>query len=139
MIPGGDGRTYACEYCDAKVLVAVDGGQIAQGMALDLANIDTFLTQLADALSTTIPEHLKVQRHGAHVVAIEIAFPSDVFLAKRDPQGIVAQQKKLVRGVALKTATHPLDHWYEQLMRALAKLANENARAGAALSRLGRR
>ena len=135
MIPGADGRTYMCEYCDAKMLVAVDAQQIAQGMALDLSNVDTFLVQLADALAH-IPEHTKVHRQGVAVHAIEITFPSDVFLAKRDAQGITAQQKKLVRGIALKTTTHALDVWFEQLTRALAKLANENARAGQALTKL---
>jgi hypothetical protein len=135
MVPGADGRTYVCEYCDAQMLVAVDADQIAQGMALDLANVDTFLVQLADALAH-LPEHTKVHRQGPHVHAIEITFTGDVFLAKRDAQGITAQQKKLVRGVALKTATHPLDLWVENLTRALAKLANENTRAGQALTRL---
>jgi len=139
MVPGADGRTYSCQYCDAQALVAVDAQQIAQGLALDLNNIDGFLAQLADILHATIPEHTKVQRQGSYVHALEVAFTGDVFVAKRDAQGVVTQQRKLVRGIALKTATHPLDRWFENLTRALAALANENARASQALSRLGRR
>ena len=139
MVPGADGRTWSCQYCDAQALVAVDAQQIAEGLALDLSNVDGFLAQLADVLHSTLPEHTKVNRQGTYVHALEVAFVSDVFVAKRDAQGVVTQQRKLVRGVALKTSTHPIDRWYENLTRALAHLSNENARATAALSKLGRR
>lgn len=139
MIPGADGRTYSCQYCDAQALVAVDAAQLAQGMALDLADVDALLVRLADTLGASLPERTKVQRHGARVSSIEITFTSDIFVAKRDGQGVIAQQRKLVRGIALKTTTHALDRWVEQLLRALAALANENARASQALSGLTRR
>jgi hypothetical protein len=46
---------------------------------------------------------------------------------------VLTQHKKMVRGIALKTATHPIDAWVDMLMRALAAHANENSRATAAV------
>jgi hypothetical protein len=63
-----------------------------------------------------------------------------VFVAKREGGEVLAQHKKMVRGIALKTATHPMDAWVDMLLKALAAHANENSRAGAAVAAiLGRR
>ena len=134
MVPGSDGRTYACQYCRAQVLVTVDAAQIAAGMRLDLADATAFLDRLAEALETAVADRTKVRRDGPRVVAIELDLDPDMFVAKRDPRGIVAQHKKMVRGIALKTATHPLDRWVEMLSAALATHANEHTRTTEALA-----
>ncbi|MGZ3422490.1 MAG: hypothetical protein ACXWUG_10180 [Polyangiales bacterium] len=140
MVPQTDGRTYACEYCSAQILVAVEGAQIAQGMALDLSNATAFLFKLAHALESAVADRTKVQRRGNEVMAIELDLAPNVFLAKHDGRSVVAQHKKVVRGIALKTSTHPLDRWVEMLTDALAAHANENTRASDALKQLfGRR
>jgi hypothetical protein len=131
-----DGRSYGCRYCGAEVQVAVDPGQLAAGMKLDLSNASAFLTRLAHALETALADRTKIQRHGAEVVVIELDLSPDLFIAKREARGILAQHKRMVRGIALKTATHPLDHWVEMVTSALASHANEDARATTALSTL---
>jgi hypothetical protein len=140
MAPAPDGRTYACRYCGTLILVQVDAAQIAAGMRLDLSNTAAFLQRLAQMLESAFAERSKVQRQGADVVAIEIELTPDVFVVKRDGHGVVAQHKKIVRGIALKTTAHPIDRWVEMLHASLAAHANENTRATAALASLfGRR
>jgi hypothetical protein len=139
MVPQPDGRTYACEYCSAQILVAVDGAQIAKGMALDLSNATLFLQKLAQSMEAAVADRTKVQRRGSEVAVLEIDFAPNVFVAKHDGRSVVAQHKKVVRGVALKTVTHPLDVWYEMLTDALAAHASENARASDALHRMFKR
>jgi hypothetical protein len=129
-----EGLNYGCKYCGAEVQVTVDAAQIAAGMKLDLSNASAFLARLAHALETAVADRTKIQRHGSEVVAIELDLAPDVFLAKRESHSVLAQHKRLVRGIALKTATHPLDRWVEMVTAALAAHANENQRTTAALS-----
>ncbi len=129
-----EGLNYGCKFCGAEVQVVVDAAQIAAGMKLDLSNATAFLARLAHALETAVADRTKIQRHGAEVVAIELDLAPDVFIAKRESHTVLAQHKRLVRGIALKTATHPLDRWVEMVTTALAAHANENQRTTAALS-----
>jgi hypothetical protein len=137
MVPQPDGRTYACTYCNTRVQVAIEGRQIAAGMRLDLANADAFLAQLAQTLSTGFAEGTRIDAHGGQVRSIEVTIEQDVFLARREGQRIVAQHRRVVRGVALRTVKHPLDKWVKLLTDALAAEANTNARAAWVLSQIG--
>jgi hypothetical protein len=136
MLPAGDGRTFDCKYCGAQILVSVDAEQLAAGMKLDLSNVGAFLHKLAHTLESAFADRTKVQRSGAEVTVIELDLGPDFFVAKREGHGVLAQHKRVVRGIALKTATHPLDHWVSLLHTALAAHANENTRATAALTSL---
>ena len=129
MTPQADGRTYACGYCSAKIQVAIDAKQIAAGMRLDLANVDAFLLELATAMSSGFAERTRVQSDAGRVVLLEVNLDPDMFVARREPHGVVVQHKKMVRGIALKTKTHPLDRWVEMLTTALAAHANTSAHA----------
>jgi hypothetical protein len=140
MAPMPDGRTYACNYCGARRLIAVDAGQIVQGMGVDLSNLSAFLHRLAQALETAVGDRTKVLRQGSEVVHIELNLAPDVFVAKREGGEMIAQHKRVVRGIALKTATHAMDAWVDMVLKALAAHANENSRATAAVQAiLGRR
>jgi hypothetical protein len=134
--PQGDGRTYVCPYCQTKVLVAVEGHQIAAGMRLDLANIDVFLHQLADTLHAGYAESTRIQAQGTYIHAIEVTIDPEGFAITRQGAGVVAQHKKMVRGIALKTSTLPLDQWVDLLTKALARQAGSNTRAAWVLARL---
>jgi hypothetical protein len=136
MAPAADGRIHACAYCGAKIQVAIDADQLAAGLKLDAGNIDAFLVQLETVLAAALGHKLKVQRDGDTIVVLEINLDPELFVARRDAHGVVGQHKRLVRGVALKTATHPLDRWVVMLHRALAAHANENARLAQALTNL---
>jgi hypothetical protein len=136
MTPQADGRTLGCDYCGAKVQVAIDGNQVAAGFHLDLSDAGAFLAQLAQDLHPHFAERSKLEMEGPRVRLFELNLDPDVFLARHEPQGIVAQHRKLVRGIALKTATHPLDRWVQLLSKSLAAHANENARVAQVLARI---
>lgn len=136
MKAGFDPRFSACPYCGVEAQVNVGGDQIAAGLRLDVTNIEAFLTGLADGLHGHLGERTKLRVEGGRVQHFEINLDPDVFIAKRESYGVIAQHKKLVRGVALKTNTHPLDRWVELLSKALAAHANENARVALILSQI---
>jgi hypothetical protein len=133
-----DGRTHQCPYCGAEVQVAITADQIANGLAFDLKNVDAFLEKLAAAVDDALAGKARVHRDdGARIVILEINLDPHVFIAKREQSGaVIGQYRKLVRGVALKTATHPLDRWAQMLVEHLANHANENARLAQALGKL---
>jgi hypothetical protein len=138
MSPEADGRTYHCTYCRTRVQVAIDGSQIAAGMALDLSNVDAFLTSLAQTLHHGFSESARIQAApNGFVHAIEINLDPDVFMVHREGPRVVMRYKKLVRGIALKTETLQPDRWVKLLTDALARHANQNARAAWVLAQLG--
>jgi hypothetical protein len=136
MAPDPDGRTYGCRYCQTRVQVAVDARQIAEGMRLDLANMEGFLARLANTMSQGFGEHTRIRAEGRVVHAIEIEVDADHFSVHREGAHLVAQHKKVVRGIALRTNALPLDRWVEQLCDALARHANTDARAAWVLGRI---
>jgi hypothetical protein len=136
MTPQADGRTYACNFCKTQLQVAIEGQQIAEGMRLDLSNVDVFLRQLAHTLSTGFAESSRIQGDGHTVHSIEVNLDPDVFLVHREGPRVVTRHKKMVRGIALRTETLAMDRWVKLLTEALARHANTNARAAWVLARL---
>ena len=106
-------------------------------MRVDLSNLEDFVAKLAGALSQGFAEHSKIQSQGHVVHAIELALDPDHFALQRQGSEFVTRHKKVVRGVALRTATLPLDQWFQKLTEALARHANQNSRAAWVLSQLG--
>lgn len=139
MKPHPDGRVYSCGYCGREAQVGVGADQLAAGMALDLTNIDAFLGRLAHALQQALGGQVRVDGSGGYVRAIELMLEPDGFLVRREATGVVAQHKRIVRGIALKTRDLPLDQWVHQLSEALARHANVNQHAAWALDQLGLR
>jgi hypothetical protein len=137
MTPEADGRTFACAYCQSRVQVAVGADQIALGMAVDLSNLEDFVAKLANALSQGFAEHAKIHANGRQVHGIELALEPDHFALERQGQEFIARHKKVVRGIALRTATLPLDVWFAKLTEALAAHANQSSRAAWVLTQLG--
>lgn len=129
MTPGADGRTYACKYCEAEQQVAIDAEQIAAGLRLDTSSAAAFLDQLATVLAASFADRTRVQRDGDRVMLFELDLDKDRFVAKHEGRGVVTQHKRMVRGVALKTVTHPVDVWVGLLAKALAAHANTSAQA----------
>ncbi len=140
MAPSADGRQYVCRYCGTRTQVAIGADQLALGAALDLANTDVFLARLANTLSQGFAEAARIESRdwagGRYVTAIEVRLEPDVFFVRREGQHAVAQHQRVVRGIALRTSTLPLDRWLEMLLDALATHANENARAAWVLGQL---
>lgn len=136
MEPQPDGRTFACHYCRTHVQVAIDGRQIARGMGLDLSNIEQALVQIANVLYQGFSEHTQIQGSPQRIDRIELDLEPDRFIATRNGRQFTLEHKKVVRGIALKTHEQPLDVWVEGLCEALARKANQNARAAWVLGRL---
>lgn len=137
MAPEADGRTFACAYCGSRMQVAVGADQIALGMAVDLSNLEDFVAKVANALSQGFAEHTQIRARGRIVDAIDLSLEPDHFALERQGQSFIARHKKVVRGIALRTATLPLDVWFQKLTEALAAHANQNSRAAWVLSQLG--
>jgi len=137
MVPEWDGRLYKCRFCGAQMQVAIGSEQIAAGMAVDLSNIDAFLAKLANTLHQGFADRSSIQANGTFVMAIEVNLEPDFFHIHREGPRAVASHKKVVRGIALRTKTLPMDVWFDQLTKALAEHANVNARAAWVLSQLG--
>ena len=127
---------HVCTYCGAQQQLAIDSEQLAAGLQLDLANVEVFMHSLANSLHGHFGDRTKLLAQSGRIELFEINLDPDVFIAKRERGTVIAQYRKLVRGVALKTATHPLDRWVQLLAKALAAYANENARVAAVLARL---
>lgn len=137
MVPQWDGRVHACPYCRTQLQVAIGGDQIAAGMAMDFANVDAFLARLAWTLTQGFAEHARVQSSGDYVTSIEVWLEPDQFILRREGREAVAEHKKVVRGVALRTKRLALDEWHQKLCDALAAHANANARAAWVLKQIG--
>ncbi|MFO0685861.1 MAG: hypothetical protein U0234_27630 [Sandaracinus sp.] len=137
MRPTADGRVYVCEYCRSQKQVGIDGAQLAHGLRLDTTNVSQFLHDLSSALHQAMPDKTRIQHEGGRLSLFELNLDPHVFLAMRQPTGVyVAQYKKLVRGVALKTKTLSIDVWVNDLTHSIASHANDNARVAGVLSRL---
>ena len=136
MKPAADARVHVCEYCGAQAQVAIDGDQLAAGLRLDLQNVEHFMFQLAHSLHQGLAGRSRFETVGERVELFELNLDPDMFVARREAQGLIAQHRKMVRGIALKTAVLPIDRWVEKLTNALAAHANENARVAQVLARL---
>ncbi len=137
MKPHPDGRRYTCEHCSAEKQVAIDSEQLAAGLRLDLSNVEAFIAGLARSLLEALPDRTRVLHEGTQIILVEINLDPHLYVSKRELRGgFVAQYKKLVRGVALRTKTLPLDQWVQRLTEAMAEHANTNARVASVLAQL---
>ena len=128
MRPHADGRRYTCDHCASERQVAIDSEQLAVGLAMDLSNIEAFIGGLAASMLKAMPGRTRVLHEGTRIVLVELNLDPHLYVTRREPAGhFTAQYKKLVRGVALKTKILPLPQWVEELTKALANHANENA------------
>jgi predicted RNA-binding Zn-ribbon protein involved in translation (DUF1610 family) len=136
MSPQWDGRVYVCPYCGAQTQLAIGADQIARGMQLDFQNMDVFLGQLAQTLAQGFAECARISAAGNVVHSIEVTLDPDVYIVMREGRSVVAKHKRVVRGIALKTSTLPLDRWVDKLTESLADHANTNARAAWVLGQI---
>lgn len=139
MDPQSDGRTYLCVYCGTRIQVAIDASQLAAGMGFDARNVEASLARVAQALAWGMPDRARAQFQGAWLMQLEVELGNDKFIVVREGRQLVTRYQKIVRGVALKNATLAPDEWFENLTRAVAREANQNARAAAVLGQIGGR
>jgi hypothetical protein len=119
-------------------MVAIDEEQLGAGLRLDLSNVEAFMHGLAQQLRVALPDRTRILHEGTQVILIELNIDPHMFIAKRELQGgYVAQYKKLVRGVALKTKTLQLPDWVKQLVKSMAEHSNQNMHVAAVIASLG--
>ena len=133
---GPDVRKGVCQHCGAELMVAIDSAQIAAGMQLDIANADAFMRQLARALGHAFGQRTRIEWSSGKITKVALDLGKDMFVAVLEIDQVVGQKKKMVRGVALKTAHHPIDIWVGLLHEAIATHVNTNAKAATALAQL---
>ena len=150
---GPDVRKGVCQHCGAELTVAIDSEQIAAGMQLDpirslavkavvagmqldIANADAFMRQLARALGHAFGQRTRIEWSSGKITKVSLDLGKDMFVAVLEIDQVVGQKKKMVRGVALKTAHHPIDIWVGLLHEAIATHVNTNAKAATALAQL---
>ncbi|HEY0254599.1 MAG TPA: hypothetical protein VGC41_23895 [Kofleriaceae bacterium] len=131
-----DVRKGVCQFCGVELALAIDANQIAAGMALDLRNAQLFMSQLARALGHAFGQRSRIEWASGQIVKVSVDFGKDMYVAVLDVDQVVGQKKKMVRGVALKTTTVPIDEWVVLLHEAIATHVNTNAKAAAALAQL---
>ncbi|MFT3698810.1 MAG: hypothetical protein QM831_37030 [Kofleriaceae bacterium] len=131
-----DVRRGQCQFCGAELVVAVDADSIAAGMALDIANSHAFMLQLARALGHAFGQRSRIEWAGGQIVKVSVDFGKDMYVAVLEVDRVVGQKKKMVRGVALKTAIHPIEEWIPMLHQAIAEHVTTNAKAATALKQL---
>jgi hypothetical protein len=132
-----DGRSYHCANCEGAVQLDITSQQVGEGMRLDMANVSSFLQQLATALQHGFGEAVVINRSpDGQLSSLEIDFDPHRFVIKRDRAKLVGQIKKLVRGVALKTSHHPVEVWVDLLQQAIAEQLNSNNRVTAVLAQI---
>lgn len=137
MSPEFNNRMYTCEFCGAEQMIAIDEEQLALGFALDMSNIEQFITGLASSLAHAFGDRARVHHHEGAIILLELNIDPHLYAAKREQNGgWIGQYKKLVRGVALKTKTMPLDAWVNELTKGMAAHANDNARVAFILKQL---
>lgn len=115
---------------------------LAASLRADYTDTRAFLEALAAKLQGSLPDHTTIKRHSSlfsrehPVKEITVSLAENHYLINWERQGPpVAQRAKVVRGIVLKTEQLPVDEWIEELARALAAFAAQNAKAYAALKR----
>jgi hypothetical protein len=122
---------------------APDIDLVAAALRADLQDNRSFLEALAVRLEGALPGIARVQRKRAGllsrdkvVVRIEVTLGDDRFACAAAPHGVTTERVHVVRGIALKRETVPVERWIEELAAALSTHAGALAADHAALQRL---
>ena len=137
-----DGRSVLCPYCGAGEARSVDPGQLAASLRAETGSLAQLFESLAARFAGELPDITRVETSGGflsskRVDAFEVAFASEIFRMSRGSGRIVAERSEVVRGIALKTESVPVDAWLHALCEALSAHASSNAATLDALRRIG--
>lgn len=105
---------------------------LAASLRQDGGDISAFLEILAKKLEDAIPSYTTVERRGRlfskvkPVAAIHVLLGDMKYSLFQNQGHLEAQRIKLVRDIALKTETVPLDQWIERLSQELLTLASQS-------------
>ncbi len=105
---------------------------LAASLRQDGGDILAFLEILAKKLEDAIPSQTTVERRGGlfakvkPVAAIHVTLGDMKYSLLQNRGHLEAHRIKLVRDIALKTETVPLDQWIERLSQELLTLASQS-------------
>jgi len=138
-----DGRELSCAYCGVSERRAVDPARLFSALRAEAGSAEELLQGLARRLAEAFPDLSRLEWSGGflsakRVVAFELTTAEARFRLCKAPHGVQAERAEVVRGIAVKTATLPVDEWLGALSASLSSHAAENSRALEALQRLTR-
>jgi hypothetical protein len=123
-----------------------DPGLLAASMAAGLGreaagDRELFLSLLVEALAPALGERLQVERGGwlrrdGPIRRIRLDLEDDHFTLEVGKGGaLAASRSRVVRGIALKTETLPVEAWLKAMTESLAEYARTHREALEALKR----
>ncbi len=113
---------------------------LAASLRADAADAVMWMRVLGTKLAATLPARVTLHRggmlHQGSVDALAVDLGTWRFALRSDRGQPIAERTHLVRGIALKTETLPLDLWLAALTEALAELAATGERERRAILQL---
>lgn len=115
-------------------------GALAHAYAQDAR---TFLSLLAQVLTSALPDETEVERRGGlfqrekPIRKVTVTLGDTIYTLEDQGRGpLAAQRAKVVRGITLKTDAVPVEDWLADLSAQIAARAQQNEKAFFALKNL---
>lgn len=118
----------------------LDFDLLAAALRADTADVGTWVAVLGKKLAGALPYRVRLRRGGIFGGGDVTGFTVDLgawrFGMRLEHGQPAGERTHIVRDIALKTETLPLDIWLDALVGALAEVADTSARERAAIQRL---
>lgn len=118
----------------------LDFDLLAASLRADTADVQTWIAVLAQKLANALPSRVWLHRGGLFGNGAVDGMGADMgswrFALRLEHGEPVAERTHIVRSIALKSETLPLDAWIDALVTALAELAATSARERNAIQSL---
>lgn len=118
----------------------LDFDLLAASLRADSSDMATWVAVLGNKLAQALPTRVRLRRGGflgnGPVTGLATDLGGWRFALHLEHGQPLAERTHVVRGIALKSETLPLDEWIDALSQALADLAASSARERAAISSL---
>lgn len=116
---------------------SLDFDLLAASLRADTADVGTWVSVLGTKLAGALPARVRLRHGGIFGGGPVSGFTVDLgpwrFGMRQEHGQPVGERTHVVRDIALKTETLPLDIWLDALIEALAALAASSARERAAI------
>ena len=114
---------------------------VSASLRADSRDIKTYLELLAEKLTATFPDRVRVEKRGLlpgtkSVRRIVVLLGDDRFTIEIDNGALTCLRSSMVRGIALKNDQLALDAWIDELSRSVVQQAEASEQGRLALERL---
>lgn len=121
---------------------------VAAALRTDRADVESYHRVLSDTLGSALPPGMvevsrrrtfadRVAGRDGQAVSVQVSTPDRVLVLSAGKHGgVAAEIHQVVRGVVISRKPAAIDDWLEALAKELTALAEKDARARDALSRL---